>query len=117
MKTMKTILAVLTIMMALPMTAQTTIVKGTLVDSLSNEGVSYATVRVYPKGKMQKPVAMSLTDVDGRFSQEVKGKGKFVFANTSDTTIFSGGLIVQDSAQGAADVVLLIVQNRVDIKL
>ena len=83
MKTMKTILAVLTIMMALPMTAQTTIVKGTLVDSLSNEGVSYATVRVYPKGKMQKPVAMSLTDVDGRFSQEVKGKGSFVMVFNS----------------------------------
>ena len=83
MKTMKTILAVLTIMMALPMTAQTTIVKGTLVDSLSNEGVSYATVRVYPKGKMQKPVAMSLTDLDGHFSQEVKGKGTFVMVFNS----------------------------------
>ncbi len=83
MKTMKTILAVLTIMMALPMTAQTTIVKGMLVDSLLNEGVSYATVRVYQKGKMQKPVAMSLTDVDGRFSQEVKGKGSFVIVFNS----------------------------------
>ena len=83
MKTMTTILAVLTIMMALPMTAQTTIVKGTLVDSLSNEGVSYATVRVYPKGKMQKPVAMSLTDLDGHFSQEVKGKGTFVMVFNS----------------------------------
>lgn len=83
MKTLKTILAVLTIMMALPMTAQTTIVKGTLVDSLSNEGVSYATVRVYQKGKMKKPVAMSLTDLDGHFSQEVKGKGTFVMVFNS----------------------------------
>ena len=83
MKTMKTILAVLTIMMALPMTAQTTIVKGTLVDSLSNEGVSYATVRVFQKGKKQKPVAMSLTDLDGHFSQEVKGKGSFVIVFNS----------------------------------
>ena len=28
----------------------------------------------------------------------MKGKGKFVFANTSNGNIFSGGLIVQDSA-------------------
>ncbi len=33
-----------------------------------------------------------------KFRVTVKGKGKFVFANTSDTTIFSGGLIVQDTA-------------------
>ena len=33
-----------------------------------------------------------------KFRVTVKGKGKFVFANTSDGNIFSGGLIVQDTA-------------------
>lgn len=33
-----------------------------------------------------------------KFDVTVKGKGKFVFANTSNGNIFSGGLIVQDSA-------------------
>ena len=80
---MKTILAVLAIMMALPMTAQTSIVKGVLLDSISNEGVPYATVRVYKKGQMTKPVAMSLTDLDGNFSQEVKGSGQFVISFNS----------------------------------
>lgn len=33
-----------------------------------------------------------------KFDVTVKGKGKFVFANTSNGNIFSGGLIVQDTA-------------------
>ena len=83
MKTLKNLLAVLTIMMALPMTAQTTIVKGMLLDSLRNEGVANATIRVYQAGKMTKPVAMSLTDLDGNFQQEVKGSGRFVMVFNS----------------------------------
>ena len=33
-----------------------------------------------------------------KFDVTVKGKGKFVFANTSNSHIFSGGLMVQDTA-------------------
>ena len=54
MKTLRNILAVLTIMMALPTTAQTTIVKGMLIDSLTQESVPYATVRVFKKNKMDR---------------------------------------------------------------
>ena len=100
MKTLKNLLAVLTIMMALPMTAQTTIVKGMLLDSLRNEGVANATIRVYQAGKMTKPVAMSLTDLDGNFQQEVKGSGKFVMVfnsvglrNVERTFTATGGTI------------------------
>ena len=50
--------------------AQTT-VKGMLIDE------PFATVRVFKAGKSEKPVAMFLTDENGQFSQEVKGKGKF----------------------------------------
>ena len=83
MKTLRNILAVLTIMMALPTTAQTTIVKGMLIDSLTQESVPYATVRVFKKNKMEKPVAMSLTDLNGNFQQEVKGSGQFVLTLNS----------------------------------
>ena len=83
MKTLRNILAVLTIMMALPTTAQTTIVKGMLLDSLTQESVPYATVRVFKKNKMDKPVAMSLTDLNGNFQQEVKGSGQFVLTLNS----------------------------------
>ena len=83
MKHLRNILAVLTIMMALPAAAQTTIVKGVLMDSLTQESIPYATVRVFKKNKTDKPVAMSLTDNDGRFSQEVKGSGQFTLTVNS----------------------------------
>lgn len=83
MKTLKTFLVVVAMMMVLPMSAQTTVVKGILVDSLSQESIPYATVRIYKDGKMDKPVAMSLTDLEGRFSQEVKEHGKMVLTINS----------------------------------
>ena len=56
--------------------AQTT-VKGTLMDETLGEAEPFATTRVFKAGKTEKPVAMFLTDENGQFSQEVKGKGKF----------------------------------------
>ena len=58
------------------MMAQTT-VKGTLADETSKEGEPFATIRVFKEGKKDKPVAMFLTDAEGKFSHEVKGKGSF----------------------------------------
>ncbi len=58
--------------------AQSTIIKGELLDSLTREGEPYATVRVYKQSNEKQAVAMSVTDLDGRFSQPVKGKGAFV---------------------------------------
>ena len=83
MKTLKTILAVLTMMMVLPATAQTTIVKGLLRDSLTQETEPYATIRVYKKGNMTKPLAMSVSDLDGNIRQEVSGKGSFTMTVSS----------------------------------
>ena len=59
------------------MTGQTTTVKGVLTDKSSGESEPFATVRVFNAGKTEKPVAMFLTDEEGHFSHEVKGKGKF----------------------------------------
>ena len=56
--------------------AQTT-VKGMLIDETLGESEPFATIRVFKAGKSEKPVAMFLTDENGQFSQEVKGKGKF----------------------------------------
>ena len=57
--------------------AQKTTVTGVLMDKTLNEGEPFATVRVFKAGKQDKPVAMFLTDENGKFSQEVKGKGRF----------------------------------------
>ncbi len=73
-KQLFTIVVLLT--MTVSMIAQTT-VKGVLTDKTSGESEPFATVRVFNAGKTDKPVAMFLTDEEGRFSHEVKGKGKF----------------------------------------
>ena len=57
--------------------AQKTTVKGTLMANGQDESEPFATVRVFKAGKSDKPVAMFLTDENGQFAQEVKGKGKF----------------------------------------
>ena len=77
MKQFKTFIAAVVMMtMSSTAMAQTT-VKGVLMDETLGESEPFATVRVFKAGKTDKPVAMFLTDEDGKFSQEVKGKGKF----------------------------------------
>ena len=77
MKQFKTFIAAVVMMtMSSSVMAQTT-VKGVLMDETLGESEPFATVRVFKAGKTDKPVAMFLTDEDGKFSEEVKGKGKF----------------------------------------
>ena len=118
MKTLKTILAVLTMMMILPATAQTTIVKGLLRDSLTQETEPYATIRVYKKGNMTKPLAMSVSDLDGNIRQEVSGKGSFTmtvssvgkqvrtisFSLNGQPTLDLGTILLQDDNQALGTV-------------
>ena len=68
--------AVVMIMTSQVIMAQTT-VKGVLMDETLNEAEPFATIRVFKAGKTEKPVAMFLTNENGQFSHEVKGKGKF----------------------------------------
>ena len=77
MKQFKTFIAAVVMMtMSSTAMAQTT-VKGVLMDETLGESEPFATVRVFKVGKTDKPVAMFLTDEEGKFSEEVKGKGKF----------------------------------------
>jgi hypothetical protein len=57
--------------------AQSTTVEGVLVDKSLGEGEPFATVRIFKAGSSEKPVATFLTKVDGHFSQDVKGRGKY----------------------------------------
>ena len=76
MKQFRILFAVVVMMMSSVAMAQTT-VKGLLMDETLGESEPFATVRVFKAGKSEKPVAMFLTDENGQFSQEVKGKGRF----------------------------------------
>lgn len=64
---------------AIPTTihAQKTVLRGVLVDSLSHEAEPYATIRVTAKKKPETPIAMAITDMQGRFEQELNGKGDY----------------------------------------
>ena len=68
--------AIVMMMTSQVMMAQTT-VKGVLMDETLGEAEPFATVRVFKAGKTEKPVAMFLTNENGEFKQEVKGKGRF----------------------------------------
>lgn len=57
--------------------------KGILLDSLTQEGEPYATIRVARKSAPDKPVKMLVSGLDGRFKENVKGTGNFVLTITS----------------------------------
>ena len=77
MKKIKFFLATMMLMISAVVMAQKTTVTGVLMDKNLNEGEPFATVRVFKVGKSDKPIAMFITDENGRFKQEVKGKGKY----------------------------------------
>ena len=77
MKKIKFLLATMMLMISAVVMAQKTTVTGVLMDKNLNEGEPFATVRVFKVGKSDKPIAMFITDENGRFTQEVKGKGKY----------------------------------------
>ncbi len=77
MKKARFLFAVMMLIISAAVMAQKTTVKGVLVDEATGESEPFATIRVFKSGKTEKPSAMFLTDVDGKFSHEVSGKGLF----------------------------------------
>ena len=74
MRFIRTALALLLLCVCTAAGAQTTTIKGLLMDSVVHKGEPYATVRVY-KGSSTKgdADAMSVTDANGNISQKVTG--------------------------------------------
>ena len=58
-------------------------VTGVLIDSLTQEGEPYATIRIAKRDKPDKPVKMLVSDMQGKFKESVSGRGKFVMTITS----------------------------------
>lgn len=50
-------------------------VKGVLLDSLSNEGEPYSTIRISLKNNPAKPVKLAVTGADGRFDERLAVPG------------------------------------------
>ena len=49
-------------------------VKGVLLDSLTNEGEPYATIRIVQEKKTE-PVKLAVTDLDGKFNVDLPQRG------------------------------------------
>lgn len=53
-------------------------VRGTLVDSIFNEGEPYVTIRIYSDDKkISKPIKIGITDENGNFSESLPTEGKY----------------------------------------
>ena len=57
-------------------------VKGVLLDSLTNEGEPYATIRIVQEKKTE-PVKLAVTDLDGKFNVDLPQAGNFAIHITS----------------------------------
>lgn len=83
MKKFNVFISMVLLMSCQTIVAQTTTVRGVLSDSLTRESEPYATIRVYKSADLTKPVGMSVTDINGIFSQTIKGKGSYVVSFSS----------------------------------
>ena len=103
------IAAVVMMTMSSTVMAQTT-VKGMLMDETLGESEPFATVRVFKAGQKDKPVAMFLTKEDGKFSEQVKGKGKFdiVFSSVGKEDLLQ---TVELSNEGTLDLGTLYIKE------
>ena len=94
--------------------AQQTVVTGTVLDSLSREGEPSAIIQFFKAPDMEKPIAFTTTDSDGKFAQSLTGKGDYrlLFSNmgrkavtrdfTIDGTVATielGTILIQDDVQ------------------
>ena len=58
-------------------------VKGVLLDSLTQEGEPYATIKIVKKEAPAKALKMMVTDMKGKFQEKVPGTGDFIMTITS----------------------------------
>ena len=92
---------------------QTTAIKGVLVDSLTREGEPAAVLQFFKDGEPSKPIAFTVTDEAGRFTQSITGKGAYrmLFTNMGrkqrsiglilegQDTLDLGTILVEDDVQ------------------
>lgn len=74
-------------------------VKGILLDSLTQEGEPYATIKIVKKEAPAKALKMLVTDMKGQFQEKVPGTGNFVMTITS----VGGTPIVKDFSVKAGE--------------
>lgn len=76
----KIFLLFMVLLVALPMNAQngSFAIKGQVVDSLSNETVPYATLRIASASAPQTPIKLLACDEDGKFEETLNEAGQYI---------------------------------------
>ena len=110
-RTVLSMVMTLIVLMGCPMGMEAqSVVKGCLLDSLTQVGEPFATIRVYRGhvavdnqiAETHKPVAMSVTDMEGCFQQEVSGRGEYQMLFSS---VGKANLIVDLTLRGGHEVI------------
>ena len=65
------------LLLSLPTFAQKTIVTGVVRDSLTREGEPAAVLQFFQSSDLEKPVAFTTADEEGRFAQRLDGSGNY----------------------------------------
>ena len=77
------LLCLLLISLPLKVQAQTSgefVIKGQVIDSLSNETVPYATISIASSAAPQKSLKLLACDIDGKFEPDLKSTGKYILS-------------------------------------
>lgn len=75
------LLCLLLISLPVGIQAQTSgefVIKGQVIDSLSNETVPYATISIASAASPQKSLQLLACDIDGKFETNLKNAGKYI---------------------------------------
>ena len=93
--------------------AQQTVVTGTVLDSLSREGEPSAIIQFFKAPDMEKPIAFTTTDSDGKFAQSLTGKGDYrlLFSNMGRKTVTRDFTV--DGAAATLDLGTILIQDDV----
>ena len=92
---------------------QQTVVCGAILDSLSRQGEPAAVVQFFKAPDAGKPIAFTTTDTDGRFCQQLPGRGEYTllfsgvgrqdrrvpFSIGEEESINLGEILIQDDVQ------------------
>lgn len=110
----KTVVSIILALVSVSMFAKSTIVVGSVKDSLTFEGEPSAVLQFYRNTDLEKPVAFTTTDLDGNFVQELVIEGEYVavYSNVGRRTVSVSFVTVGEDSLRLADI---LVQDDVEM--
>lgn len=109
----KTVISIIFALFAVSAFAQSTVVSGSVIDSLTLVGEPAAVVQFFKSNDLEKPIAFTTADNDGNFSQMLTGAGEYVavysnvgrktvsktFSISGEERVSIGQILIQDDVE------------------